>query len=105
MPGVFGLGNVRTGKGNIKDSRAYSREITAQLFRVYLGVGEPGAVVDMAGVHDAARAAGEALAERVVQRPKMSVAAIEKLIATVQARWSAADCDGDYMRWIEAHRP
>ena len=46
---------------------------------------------------------GQALAESVVQRPKMTVAAIEKLIATVQARWSAADCDGDYMRWIEAH--
>lgn len=108
MPGVFGLGNVLTGKGNIKDSRSNSREITEQLFRDYLGVGEPGgeqrAVVDLSGVHDAARTAGEAVAERVMQRPKMSVAALEKLIATVQARWNAADCDGDYTRWIEAHR-
>ncbi len=40
LPGVFGLGNVLTGKGNIRDSRTNAIEIIEEVVAAYLGVGD-----------------------------------------------------------------
>ncbi len=40
LPGVFGLGNVLTGKGNIRDSRINAIEIIEKVVAAYLGVGD-----------------------------------------------------------------
>ena len=40
LPGVFGLGNVLTGKGNIKESRKNAIEIIEKVVAAYLGVGD-----------------------------------------------------------------
>ena len=39
--GVYGLGNVLTGKGNIVASRKNAREVTGQLMHVVLAQGAP----------------------------------------------------------------
>ncbi len=59
LPGVFGLGNVLTGKGNIKDSRENAIEIAERVAAAYLGL-EPG---PEGGLGDAARERAHAVAE------------------------------------------
>lgn len=97
LPGVFGLGNVLTGKGNIKDSRENSAEITEQVAANFLGVGDGGAearpVVDVRPAVDAA----------LHGRP-LTVDGVRRVGALVKARHEVIGYR-DYAGWMAAHRP
>lgn len=105
MPGVFGLGNVLTGKGNIRESRNNSQQVAAQVIADYIGVGDEGADEDMmASAHDAARSKAEAIAASAIRRAKIAPEKLRAVAEAIEARWSAAGYQ-DYASWIEAHRP
>ena len=74
IDGVYGLGNVLTGKGNIKASRKNSREITPRVI------------------------------EKALARPAVPAEVVNKILDTVRRRWEAVGYSGDYTSWIEAHR-
>ncbi len=97
LEGVFGLGNVLTGKGNIKDSRANAREITQLLLSGHLKE----AAVLMDEAHATARAAAEPAIDAAAERAA-DPAAIDAL---VEARWKSIGYPGSYAAWMERHRP
>ncbi len=97
LPNVFGLGNVLTGKGNIKESRKSSTEISKQVLR-YLGLADEFSLDDAHA--DAREAAGRVLDGAVRGRPPLTPAAIAKLHEGVQALWEKSGYRGDYAEWI-----
>jgi hypothetical protein len=105
LPGVFGLGNVLTGKGNIRESRSNAQEISAQVIAEYLGLTDARDADPMAGGHSAARERGAAIAESAIRRAKVSPDKLKALAAIIEARWDATGYDGDYASWIAAHPP
>lgn len=98
LPGVFGLGNVLTGKGNIKDSRESAIEIVAQVVSRYLGVSED---EDGPDEPPSSKHAG-ALGTQAAQGPPMSPDAMKSLADKIQRRYDAIGYR-DYASWIAAH--
>lgn len=105
LPGVFGLGNVLTGKGNIRESRESAKDVAAQIIADYLGLGDAHDPGVMEGGHAAARERGAAIAESAIRRAKVSTDKLKALAAVIEARWDATGYDGDYASWIAAHPP
>ena len=97
LPGVFGLGNVLTGKGNIRDSRANAIEIIEKVVAAYLGVGD-----DPEEAPGGASAEAEAVAEQAAAGIPMAVDAMKALADRIDARHEAIDYQ-DYASWIESH--
>jgi ferredoxin--NADP+ reductase len=98
LPGVFGLGNVLTGKGNIKDSRTNAIEIIEKVVAAYLGVGdEPEQTPGLAS------AEAREVAEHAAAGEAMPVDAMKALSATIQTRHEAIGYH-DFASWIESHR-
>ena len=98
LPGVFGLGNVLTGKGNIRDSRINAIEIIEKVVAAYLGVGdEPREVPG----NTSARA--ETVADGACAGTPMTVEAMKSLAARIDKRHAEISYR-DYASWIAAHR-
>jgi NADPH-dependent glutamate synthase beta subunit-like oxidoreductase len=110
LPGVFGLGNVLTGKGNIKDSRENAEEISTLVIRDYLGLhdapsDELRGVVAMQGAHDAASAAAKAMVQSAIRRAKVSSERLAQIAQAIESRWNEIGYDGNYTAWIARHKP
>jgi ferredoxin/flavodoxin---NADP+ reductase len=107
-PGVFGLGNVLTGRGNIKDSRQNAKFVAGHILESYLGVGEPGAhvqpMVDEA--HRAAAEQADRLADQSLQgRAPVPVDRIHAILDRVQTRWAQVGYEGAYRPWLSRVTP
>ena len=74
VEGVYGLGNVLTGKGNILESRRNSKQITPNVI------------------------------EQVLASPKIPLDGIAEIMRLIQARWDAVGYGGSYADWITAKR-
>ena len=74
VDGVYGLGNVLTGKGNILESRRNSKQITPNVI------------------------------EQVLASPKIPLDGIAEIMRLIQARWDAVGFGGSYADWITAKR-
>ncbi len=106
--GVFALGNVITGKGNIAVSRKHGRLIADHVIADYLGIGE-GERADAvaaagAAIADARRAQAEAVAGAVSARPAIAPEAARAIADRVQERWRAIGYDG-YRSWMDRVSP
>ena len=97
LPGVFGLGNVLTGKGNIKDSRANAIEIIEKVVAAYLGVGD-----EPEEAPGSASAEAEAVAEQASAGQPMNPDAMKALADKVEQRHQEIGYT-DYQTWIQAH--
>ncbi len=97
LPGVFGLGNVLTGKGNIKDSRENAIEIIERVVAAYLGVGDEPDEVPSGASTDARDIAKEASAGA-----PMTTEAMKALAGRIAKRHDAIGYQ-DYAAWIAAH--
>jgi len=98
LPGVFGLGNVLTGKGNIKDSRANAIEIIEKVVAAYLGVGDEPEEMPRGATAEARAVAAQAAAGK-----PMPVDAMKALAERIESRYSAIGYS-DYSTWIESQR-
>ena len=99
---VFGLGNVLTGKGNIKESRKNAQEIGQQVIEAYLGVGGE---LSLNGAHDAARAQAEPAVKAVEAKPTLTPAQISKIAERVRALQERSGFTGDYASYIQSVTP
>ena len=102
--GVYALGNVVTGKGNIAVSRKHGRFIADHVVANYLGVGDGAAKGGPAGVAEARRAEADAVANRVVERPALDAGTIAAIRNRVAARHATLGYTG-YRAWIDAVSP
>ena len=97
LPGVFGLGNVLTGQGNIRDSRLNAQEIARGVLEGFLTPEEVDASLDQA--HAAMRARAEPVVAAALATPEVDDTAID---AYVHRRWEQVGYPGDYAVWIAA---
>ncbi len=104
---VFGLGNVVTGRGNIRASLAHSQLVATKLIENYIGVAEgtSASVRFYAGAEAQGAAQAQAVRARVQVMPGLSdleIAAIEQRIRVLQER---VGYTGDYDSWIASVTP
>ena len=104
---VFGVGNVVTGRGNIRTSLIHSQKVTTQLIENYIGVGNASGDFSALYASAEARAAGQAktVEEHVQTLPILSesaVSTIEQRIRTLQER---VGYTSDYDSWIAKVTP
>jgi NADPH-dependent glutamate synthase beta subunit-like oxidoreductase len=103
--GVFGLGNVLTGQGNIKDSRENAHEIIEHAVLAYLGIGDSAGAEALPGEAAARREQIANVIDRTVTTPKATPDELRAFMSLVYARWREVNYPGDYATWIERHRP
>jgi len=90
--GVFGVGNVVTGQGNIRASLLHAQKVTGYITENYLQA-----------------AAGAAVAEAVKAhldlKPPLGPEAVEAILGRVRALQHRVGYDGPYDDWIAKHSP
>ena len=107
--GVFALGNVVTGKGNIAVSRKHGKFIADHVMASYLGVAAPGEKVDAVAAATAAAAAAKAeqaakVADHVNGRPALAAEAVASIRRRVAERQKAIGFES-YKGWIAKVSP
>jgi len=107
MPGVWGLGNVLTGKGNIRDSRVNASVVAERIIETLAGVPEHADTVDdmSDALHEEFLARAAPLVDRALAGDKLEPERIARVLDHVRARWGETGYGGDYATWIAAHRP
>ncbi|HKU39663.1 MAG TPA: hypothetical protein VJR89_15995 [Polyangiales bacterium] len=103
LRGVYGLGNVLTGKGNIKESRENAREVSQRTIEAYLGIGSQPPELIVEEQHASRRAAAERAIDDALHAAPAQPQQIRALLERVQARWREVGYTGDYAAWIAAH--
>ncbi len=107
VPGVFGLGNVLTGRGNIKESRLNAQTVARALLSARLeaevAAGAAAAAFDAA--REAVRSEAKERLDVTLGGPAPSPETREAIERFVKERWAAVGYEGDYARWADAHRP
>ncbi|MBC7171323.1 MAG: hypothetical protein H5U40_02790 [Polyangiaceae bacterium] len=86
LPNVFGLGNVLTGKGNIKDSRENALEISARVASAFLGL--EARIGD--GIGDEIRQRARVVAEAAMLAPPVPPERFELIRRFVESRQAKA---------------
>jgi ferredoxin/flavodoxin---NADP+ reductase len=95
---VFGLGNALTGKGNIKDSRKSSAEVSARMVDDYLfGTGTRA----YESLHHAAQDNAERVVDAAQALPKVAPQQLTTLYERVQQHWQRTDYPGDIASWLK----
>lgn len=100
---VFGLGNVLTGKGNIKASRLNAQKISQGVMARFLGANDSVSVahaVELA--HEPLQTQAEQVAGAVkAKRPRTSEE-LEHIVNGVNDRWRAVGYPGSYHHWLKS---
>jgi hypothetical protein len=104
LPGVFGLGNVLTGKGNIKDSRSNAKDVSDRMLRDHLGLTNGHGPDPFASAHETAQVQVGALAANVLLRPMVPSHKMRTIATALASRWQATGY-ANYASWIERHKP
>ncbi|MCI0696010.1 FAD-dependent oxidoreductase [candidate division KSB1 bacterium] len=102
---VFGLGNVVTGRGNIKASFDHGRQVAYLLMEDFLAWREEDyqELLRRGGTIAGQRA--ENIADILATKKLLSVEQIEKIHQRLQRLQQQVGYDGDYRKWIERHKP
>jgi ferredoxin--NADP+ reductase len=105
--GVFGLGNVLTGKGNIRDSRVNANIVAERVIENLLGVPETSdSADDMSdALHEEFSAQAQPLVDQALSGAKLAPERIALIMERVKRRWDEVGYPGDYRDWIDANRP
>jgi NADPH-dependent glutamate synthase beta subunit-like oxidoreductase len=103
VDGVFGLGNVLTGKGNIRDSRINASVVAERVIENLIGVPDtPESLDDMSdALHEEFRARAQPVVDRILQSDKLLPEKIERILERVRVRWDEVGYAGEYRSWIE----
>lgn len=108
VPGVFGVGNVVTGRGNIKASEHHAKDVARWLVEHYLGIQDDAATRSVDGLAAAAEERAETAVAHVTQflgkRPMLPAAHADALLARVRARQAAVGYDS-YASWMARVTP
>lgn len=102
-PNVFALGNAVTGRGNINESLKHGREITQKLIESYLSAPLESAARD--GVEIQKNVVEKAIDGIVAKIDPLAEGVYPALMKRIKSLQEKVGYDGDYMQWIEKHRP
>ncbi len=98
---VFGLGNVLTGKGNIRESRHNAIEVAGYILGEQLGMAEP----QGPSPSDRVRSQAEPIVKKALNGPPLAPEKIDAIQAWVERRWEEIGYGGDYAAWAARHAP
>ena len=108
VPGVFGVGNVVTGRGNIKASEHHAKDVAHWLTEHYLGIQAPETTRSIEGLTRGAEAGAQAAATQVADyvesRPLLPAATADALIERIRQRQAAVGYDA-YAAWMARVTP
>ncbi len=108
VPGVFGVGNVVTGRGNIKASEHHAKDVAHHLVAHYLGVQDGGAARSIAALSDVAARDAEAAAAQVLSRLEsrrpLTAADADALLTRARDRQAVVGYD-TYASWMARVSP
>lgn len=105
LAGVFVVGNVMTGKGNIAMSQRQGRTVSLHMLERYLAGTATGYEEVLAGVEAVAKHQVAALTARLQSRPPLPADRVAGLLSTAKARQAAVGYPGTYAQWIARVRP
>lgn len=109
VPGVFGVGNVVTGKGNIVASVNHGKQVASHLLEHYLGVGDPGERDVSSGLTAAKEALGQDAAARVeahlAKVAPLPTERASRLLGLARDYQARVGYDGTYDTWIQRVTP
>lgn len=104
MPGVFGVGNAVTGKGNILVSARHGRVVSQHMIEHYLlGTGS-GYEEVLADAATEAKAKVDAVARRLAEQTALSGEHLASILARVKSLQDRVGYSGDYRSWINQER-
>jgi hypothetical protein len=105
LPGVYGLGNVVTGKGNIRESFEHGEYVGKFLADSYLGLGETRDLATAtAPAEKEAVAYAEAVAGYIAAKAPLEPAKCNAILERVHARQTQVGYV-DYASWISKNTP
>ena len=106
MTGVFGVGNVVTGQGNIVISRKHSKKVADSVVADYLGVGDGTSEEFVpSAVEGAAAETAEAVKEHLNGQEKLSVEKLGEIHEKIAAWQHYMGYETDFKSWIELVTP
>jgi ferredoxin--NADP+ reductase len=106
VPGVFGIGNVVTGKGNIRDSFDHGEFVAKYLVENYLGIGESRDVAAVtAPAADAGVAQAQAVASHIAVKAPLAPDKVRAIFDRVSTRQRQVGFEGDYGAWMAKVTP
>ncbi|MFW6050459.1 MAG: hypothetical protein ACODAU_04750 [Myxococcota bacterium] len=108
MEAVFGLGNVLTGRGNIKESRKSAHQVATRVLEDFLGLCDRPAARDamVEAAHEEAAVQADQAVEQVLRhRDPLEPDRVAAVFAWVRRRWEDIGYPGDYRRWIAQVTP
>ncbi|MDH5492450.1 MAG: FAD-dependent oxidoreductase [Myxococcales bacterium] len=103
--GVFGLGNVLTGKGNIRISRESAKDVGEHILDDYLGAKQASAMEISYALHEESAQRVAPIVEAALDGRKPGPQGVATILAWVHERWRRIGYDGDYQAWRRAHEP
>jgi hypothetical protein len=108
LPGVFAIGNVITGQGNIRASFVHGQSVSHHVVESYLGVGDSREISPSGRFISVDRVAALATTQieaRIRKQEKLSPAAVDQILGRVRALQERVGYTGDYKGWIAQHTP
>lgn len=101
IPGVFGVGNVVTGQGNIRVSFVHGQFVAKHLIENYLGIGESRDISAAQAPAQAKGAAGAAQVEQHLQKKgPLEPQKVKEILDRVKRRQREVGFEGTYKQWI-----
>lgn len=106
IPGVFGIGNVVTGKGNIRDSLEHGESVASHIIEAYLGIGGARDVIAVtAPAIRAGLAHAEAVMSHVAVKAPLAADKARAVLDRVRTRQRQVGFERSYRAWIESVTP
>jgi len=104
-PDVFALGNVVTGRGNIRESLLHSRAVTKSLLDTHLDILEDKYKDWIREDESITVKRIEHLVELLKESPAAAEEKIARLFKEIKKLQNKAGYDGNYKKWIKEHLP
>ncbi len=102
---VFALGNVVTGKGNIKASLEHGRQVSEHVLEEFLAWREEDYQRLLSFATQRTEKRIQKITEVLEEKNLLSVEDVRSLIEKVEACQRRVGYQGNYSDWIEAHQP
>ena len=101
---VFGLGNVITGKGNIKVSLTHGKQVADHVMDNFLAWREEDYQELIARGEESSKKKVDKIVELLDEKEFLKVGQIESILNQVKRQQKRVGFNGDYSEWMANHR-